>query len=318
MKSRQLGFVLMALIAVGVVGLAFRVISSGSEAVILEGLVQVSQEASDRIVVEGDGSLTEIQRLGQGEQVAWFVDDQAVFEPRIQQFWQAVNDLYDAQLVSNNPANHARMGVIEGEAIEVSFFTDRRSLQEKFFVGVWKPDVRLCYVRRAGHNETYGIPCPGGNIFDPDPDRWKNPVVTSIQPNEIQEIQFTYLDEAFLLKPDEEGEWNVMSPDGMEGPVNPYALNSIIGTLQLVIASGFATEEEADELNFAVPDAVVRVLTHEDATSPSTRLRFLQRDSDSMYVSIPSTATVFIVNNRVTQALLLRVNEVLDAPPAEG
>ena len=329
MKSRQVGFVLMALIAVGVAGLVFRVVSSGSEAVILEGLVQVSQEASDRIVIchpgscpgddadaERDGSRTEIKRLGQGEQARWSVDGNPVFDPIMRQFWQAVEeDLYDAQLVSNNPKNHERMGVAEGQAIEVSFFIGGQSLQEKFFVGTWKPDVRLCYVRRAGHNETYGIPCPGGNIFEPDPDRWKNPVVAAIPPNEIQQIQFTYLDEAFLLSLDDEGEWNVTSADGTESPANPNALRSIIGTLQLVIASGFADEAEADDLNFAVPDAMVRVITHENATSPSTRLRFLQRDDNSMYVSVPSSTIVFIVDNRVTAPLLLRMAQVSDAPP---
>ena len=192
MKSRQVGFVLMALIAVGIAGLAFRLIAGGSDEAILEGLVQVSSEASDRVLVEGDGFRTELQRLGDAEQAAWLVDNQPVFEPWLEQFWQAVDDLYDAQLVSTNPANHERMGIVQGEAVEVSFFQDRRSLQEKFIVGEWKADVRLCYVRRAGQDNTYGIPCPGGNVFEPNPDRWKNPVVTAIPPNEIAEIEFTY------------------------------------------------------------------------------------------------------------------------------
>ena len=205
MKSRQLGFVLMALIAVGVAGLIFRIFAAGSDEIILEGLVQVSQQASDRVLVADGEKQTELVRLGDAEQGAWFVDDQPVFLPRLEQFWQAVDDLYDAQLVSVNPVNHSRLGVVDGESIEVSFFIGGRSLQEKFIVGEWRPDVRLCYVRRAGHEETYGVPCPAGNIFDPDPDRWKNPVVASIPPNEIREIQYTYPDEAFVLRPDEEG-----------------------------------------------------------------------------------------------------------------
>ena len=150
MKSRQLGFVLMALIAVGVAGLAFRIVSAGSDEIILEGLIQVSSQASDRVLVEGGGKRTELQRLGDAEQGAWYVDDQPVFAPQLQQFWQAVDDLYDAQLVSVNPANHGRMGVVDGEATEVSFFLGRRSLQEKFLIGTWKPDVRLCYAAPRG------------------------------------------------------------------------------------------------------------------------------------------------------------------------
>ena len=251
MKSRQLGFVLMALIAVGVAGLVFRIVSAGSDEIILEGLIQVSSQASDRVLVEGGGKRTELQRLGDAEQGAWYVDDQPVFAPQLQQFWQAVDDLYDAQLVSINPANHGRMGVVDGEATEISFFLGRRSLQEKFLVGTWKPDVRLCYVRRAGYDETYGVPCPNGNIFDPDPDRWKNPIAASIPPNEIQQIEFQYIDadtiESFAIRQDDEGEWQLYDAEGNASPTHPRALEAIFGTLQLVVASGFAEEEEGGQ-----------------------------------------------------------------------
>ena len=253
--------------------------------------------------------------MGEAEQGAWFVDDQPVFEPWLQQFWQGVDDLYDAQLISTNPANHDRLGVAQGDSIEMSFFQDRRSLQEKFLVGAWKPAARLCYVRRAGHDETYGIPCPGGNIFDPDPDRWKNPVVASIPPNEIAEIQYTYRDEQFILRPNEEGEWFVMGADGTENPSRPAALNSIIGILQLVIASGFESEEVAETLNFTTPDAMVRVITHDDAPTPSTRLRFLQRDDRSFYLKIPTTSTVYIVDAQRVAPLLLRMNDIAEPQP---
>lgn len=315
MKSRQVGFVLMALIIVGIAGLVFRLFTSGSDEIILEGLIQVSSQASDRVLVEGNGFTTELQRLGDAEQGAWFVDDQPVFEPWLQQFWQGVDDLYDAQLISTNPNNHERLGVVQGDAIELSFFQDRRSLQEKFIVGTWRPAARLCYVRRAGHEETYGIPCPGGNIFDPDPDRWKNPVVTSIPPQEISEIQFTYRDEQFLIKPNEEGEWFVIGTDGSEAPSIPFALNGIIGTLQLVVASGFEDDEVADTLNFTTPDAMVRVITREDASTPSTRLRFLQRDESSFYLKIPTTSTVYIVDAQRVAPLLLKMSDIAEPQP---
>ncbi len=315
MKSRQVGFVLMALVAVGIAALVFRIVSTESEAVILEGLLQVSEQASDRILVEGGDSYTELQRYGDSEQAAWFVDDQPVFQPIMQQFWLAVSDIYDAQLVSNNPNNHARIGVADGDSIAVSFFQDRGALQEKFFIGEWKRDVRLCYVRRAGQDETYGIPCPYGNVFDPNPDNWKNPLITSVQLTEIAEIQYTYPDEAFVLRPSEDGlEWNVFTEAAPEGAaVNPAALNAIIGSLRGVVASGFADDDESEELNFTAPDATVRVITREGAPTPSTRLRFLVRDDLTMYVKTPTASTVYVVDNRVTSSLLLRLGDVMDS-----
>ena len=320
MKSRQLGIVLIALIVVGIAGLIFRVVASGSDEIVLEGLIHVGPDSTDRVLIEGDGNQAELVRQGDAGEYNWFVDNQPVFARVMDQFWQAVSDLYEAQLVSTNPVNHQRMGVVDGESIEVSFFQGRRSLQEKLIIGTWKPDVRLCYIRRSGHVETHGIPCPIGNVFSPVSDNWKNPVITAIPPNEIQEVQFTYADggeirEEFALRPNEDGEWMVTSSDGTEAPASPFAVNSILGSLQIVVASGFATEEETESLNFALPDAMVRVLTYDEAPTPSTRLRLLRKDDQSMYLRVPSTGTVYIVDSRVLGPLLLELDQVTDGPP---
>ena len=151
----------------------------------------MSSQASDRVLVEGDGERTELQRLGDAEQFAWYVDDQPVFEPQLQQFWQAVDDLYDAQLVSVNPANHGRMGVVDGEAIEVSFFPGQAARFRRS--SWWERGNRTFGCATSGgrgYEETYGVPCPNGNIFEPNPDRWKNPIAASIPPNEIERIEF--------------------------------------------------------------------------------------------------------------------------------
>jgi hypothetical protein len=306
MKSKQLGYVLMALIAVGIAGLVFRVVDRTGPENTLAGLVQVSPQASDKIEISSDESTAELIRSGDdtlGYQ--WIIDDQIAFVPKMNQFWLAVSDLYSAQLVAENASSHTRMGVADGQGIEVSFFTDRRSLQERFIIGTWKPDVRLCYVRRAGHDEVFGVPCPQGNIFDPSPDGWKNPVVAAVPPEEINAVEFTYLDERFDLRVTTDGQWFVIGDDGVPEPANPFAINSILGNLQVVVSTGFATEEEADALNFAVPDAMIRVITREGATTPTIRLRFLIRDEESLYLTVPTQSTVFIVDQQAVGGLLL-------------
>lgn len=308
MKSQQVGYVLMALIAVGLIGLIFRVVAAGSDEVTLRGLVQVSSEASDKILIRDQDSETELLRLGNSETgFAWFVDDQPIFAPRLGAFWIAVSDLYDAQLVATNPANHTQLGITDDQGIEVSFFFNRRSLQERFIVGDWKPDARLCYFRRAGKDEVYGIPCPQGNIFDPNPDSWKDPIAAAIPPEEIDRVEFTYPDEQFVLAVSPEGEWVVISEGGQVAAANPLAVNSVLGTLQLLVSSGFADEDESSGLDFAVPDAMVRVVTREDAATPTTRLRFLGRDDGSVYLAIPTRSTVFILDTRVVGGLLLKM-----------
>ena len=306
MKSRQVGYVLMALIAVGVVGLIFRIVAAGSDEITLQGLLQVSAVASDKIVIRHQELETELVRIGDSDTgFEWPVDDQPIFAPRLEEFWIAVSDLYSAQLVATDPANHERLGILDDQGIVVEFYRDP-SLQEGFVVGTWTPEVRLCYVRRAGKDEVYGIPCPQGNIFDPDPDSWKNPIVAAIPPTDIERVEFTYPDERFVLAVSAEGEWVVVSEDGLVEAANLFAVNSVLGTLQLLLSSGFAEEAEAEALNFAVPDAMVRIVTKEDAATPTTRLRFLDRDAASVYLAIPTRSTVFILDRRVAAGLLLR------------
>ena len=312
MKSKQVGYVLMALIVVGIAGLIFRVAARTGPENTLAGLVQVSPEASDKISITSDDSEAELVRLGdETTGFVWFIDDQQVFGPKLDQFWLAVSDLYSAQLVAENPKSQTRMGIADGQGVEVSFFRDRRSLQERFIIGTWKPDVRLCYVRRAGHDEVYGVPCPQGNIFDPNPDGWKNPVVAAIPPGDIATVEFSYLDEQFLLTVSPDDEWVIVGIDGNATPAHPLAVNSVFASLQVLVSSGFAEEDEADELNFAVPDAMVRVITKQGATTPTIRLRFLVRDDNTMYLTIPTQSTVFIVDRQSVGGLLLRKDDFL-------
>ncbi|MCH8309893.1 MAG: DUF4340 domain-containing protein [Chloroflexi bacterium] len=312
MKSKQVGYVLMALIIVGVAGLIIRVASRAGPENTLAGLLQVSPEASDKIIITNEDFEAELVRLGdETTGFTWFIDDQQVFQPKLDQFWLAVSDLYSAQLIAENPKSQTRMGIADGQGVEVSFFRDRRSLQERFIIGTWKPDVRLCYVRRAGHDEVYGVPCPQGNIFDPRPDGWKNPVVAAIPPSDIATVEFTYLDDQFLLTVSPDDEWVIVGADGNVTPAHPQAVNSIFASLQVLVSSGFAEDDEADELNFAVPDAMVRVITKQGATTPTIRFRFLARDDNTMYLTVPNQSTVFIVDRQSVGGLLLRKDDFL-------
>lgn len=312
MKSKQVGYVLIALIVVGLAGLIIRVIARSGPEHTLAGLVQVSDKASDKIIIEDGESRAELIRLGDDNTgFAWFIDDQPAFSPKLEQFWLAVSDLYSAQLVAQNPSSQTRMGVTKEEGVQVSFFRDRRSLQERFIIGTWKPEVRLCYVRRAGHDEVYGVPCPLGNIFDPSPDGWKNPIVAAIPRADITSIEFTYLDEQFALNVTPDEEWFIVEDDGVTQPANPMAVSSVLGSLQVVVSSGFAEETETNDLNFAVPDAMIRVITKQGATTPTTRLRFLIRDETTLFLTVPSQSTVFIVDQRSVGGLLLRKTDLL-------
>ena len=297
MKSRQVGLVLMALIAVGLAGLIIRAVSSGSDEVVLSGLLPLSEEIIDKVVLKSGESQAELVRVGN----TWLVGTHEAFPFKVDQLWDAVSDLDGAQLIATNPDNHPRMGVTKEDGTTVYFYLGP-SLQEQFIVGEAKPDVLLCYLRRAGKDDVYGIPCPLRRTFDPDPDGWRNPIVVAIPRRDVESVTFTYPDEEFVLKRSE-GDW-VVVVGGEEKLADLFQVDGVLTALEVMVARGFATDAEAKGLEFDAPDASLRVVTKEGASSPTTRLRFIRRDDISYYARTPVQATVFVLDERITGALL--------------
>ena len=304
MNSRQVGFVLMALIALGLAGLIGRVVSSGSDELVLSGLLPIDRSFINRVTFKSEDSEAKLERSGD----VWTIRNQPVFVPKLAQFWAAVSQIDGAQLIAKNTANHERMRVTEEQGTVVSFFLGK-FVQERFIMGEPTPDVRLCYLRRSGNDDVYGIPCSGPNIFDPDPDGWRNPVFVSIPSAEVESVTFTYPDEEFVLKISD-GQW-MIAAGGEDQPADLRQVGSVLGTLELIVASAFVDDEEADGLDFGFSDASLRVVTREGATTPTTRLRFLERDDTSYYASTPVQATVFIVDRGVVDGLLKRQQDFL-------
>ena len=312
MNSRQLIAVLGVLVAIAVVGLVVRVVTSEPEEVVLSGLLPISQDVVNRVKISTpqDGLEATLERRGEG--APWTVNNQPAFQPKLEALWQAVHDIENiAQLIAMNPDNHERMGVADENATEVSFFLGDFE-QEKLLIGTWSPDVGLCYVRRFGKDEVYGIPCPSpitaGDIFDPLPDGWLDPVILNIPRSEIETLTFEYPGERFDLT-FTGADW-VVRDDSGEAPADLAQVDSVLRVVELLFAEGFATAEEAEGLPFDTPTASVRVVTRSGATNPTTRIRVLERDDLSYYVRTPVRSTVFIVNRNLLDLLLLSREEL--------
>lgn len=297
----------MALIFIGVVGLLFRIVSGGSTELTLKGILPISPDSVDQItlVSVSPDSETKLVRVGD----TWLVNRAPVFLPKLVEFWNSVGEIDGAQLVSINPDNHERIGVADGQGLKVAFFFGG-SKQEEFLVGKWTPDVRLCYLRRSGRDEVYGIPCPNFNVFDPNPDGWRNPVIVTIPRTDVESITFSYPGEEFNLRLGEGG-W-VVDDGSTVDTADLFQVSDLLSSLELLIADGFAGEAEADVVDFFGPEAMsVRVVTGPEAQTPTTRLRFVRRDNLSYYVSTPTQATVFITSSQLADTVLKRFSDFL-------
>ena len=306
MESKQVGYVLIALIVIGVAGIALRLIAAGSSELTLEGILPVSPDVIDRVTIAApSGSEARLEKIND----VWQIEREDAFVPKLNQLWTAAQDIDGAQLVAMNPANHTRMGVQEGQGINVAFWRDEFK-QEEFIVGNWSQDVRLCYLRKPARDEVYAVPCPFGNIFDSSADGWRNPVIASIPRDAIVSIEFAYPDEEFVLRRIERG-WLVERADISE-PANVFAVNAVLATLEGFIAGGFAPPNEVEGLDFTGSEGIsVRIITSEESGFPTTRVRLLPRNEVSLYAKTPRRPNVFIVDARATASFLLSFDDFI-------
>lgn len=309
MKGRQVGFVLIALIAIGVAGLIGRVVSSDSDQIVLSGLLPLAQDIVDRMEIKSDESRAELIR----QQDIWFVGNEPVFPPRLFQFWTAVTDIDGAQLIATNPANHETIGVADGQGTVVAFYLGGSTL-EQFLVSECTPQSQLCYLRRSGRDEVYGIPYPappisGADIFDTDPNTWRNPVIASIPKVEVESVTFTYPEREFALTLGE-GIWLITAAEG-QAPADFFAVDGLLSALEVLVAQGFASVTESRDLKFEDADAVLRIVTREGATAPTTSIRFLARDDGSYYVRTPLQPTVFIMAKEAADLVLVGIEDLV-------
>ena len=308
MKSRQVGFVLMALIAIGVAGILFRVISSGGNDFTMEGLMPITPDVIDRIEISKSGERAELVRMGEEN---WRVGKNPAFAPRMSNFWLHVTDIPDAQLVARNPKHHSVLGVDENTGVEFTFYLGQ-SVQEEFIVGKWSPDVKLCYVRKTGKDEVYGIPCSRDNVFSANSDSWRNPIVASISPGDVESFDFIYPDSSlgFSVTKVESG-WEVSSQSGLDGMADERVVDMILQAISVVPAMGFLEDSEQESLDFAAPDGAIRINTFEGSNSPTTRLKFIRNDDLTYFVKTPSQSTVFLVDANLSEFLLMNKENII-------
>ena len=302
MKSRQVGFVLITLIILGVSAIALRLFSTSSDQIVIKGLLPISQDVIDRVEIQKQQDVMEIVKVGGS---GWRVDKYPAFEPRIQDFWTSVADIPKAQLVAKLAKHHNLFEVNDGQSTVVSFYLGQ-SIQEQFHIGKWSAEVRLCYLRKAGKNEVYAIPCPREDLFSTDEDSWRNPIVASIPSDAIESIDYIYPDSTqnFSLAKDENGNWIVKSSDE-DAFANLRIMNPLLQAIELLPAIGFEAAEIAAKLDFDAPDGSIRINTSMESNIPTTKLKFIRKDDLSFYVKIPSQTTVYIVDARLADFLLM-------------
>ena len=301
MQGKQVGYVLIALIIIGILGIGIRVISTDSDEFNMSGLLPITSDVIDRVTINSNNSDINVN-LKKMNATSWMVGRNIVYPPKLESFWISVSNIKNAQLVARKTKHHNKLGVSDNLGSSVTFYLGQ-SVQEQFIVGeTWDSDVRLCYIRKSGKDNVYSIPCSQSPdmTFATNPNLWRNPIIVSIPSEEVASLEFEFDNSAnnFSILKNSTNDWLINNAEIADA----RKVDSILEIFQQFYTSGF----ESSNINFDTPDASIRINTIEGSNSVTTKIKFLLKDSESYYVQVPSKpGTVFIVASELVDTYLL-------------
>ena len=303
MKSRQVGFVLMTLILIGIIGMGLKLLSADGDEFVMEGLMPITKDVITRVEISRGPESTQLYKI---DQENWRVGKHQASSEMMYLFWEYVSDIPKAQLVARNPENHELFQIDDTNGTRVAFYLEQ-AIQEEFLIGEWSENVKVCYVRKSAKNHVYGIPCPwdANGVFSSNSDFWRDRIVVTIPRSEIESFEFIYPDESesYYLGRNEEGDWIVSSSD-ISGYADLRRVDDIVRIISTetgsLVAMGFADESISKTLDFNSPDGSLRINTVLDQ---SIKLKFIQKDTDSYYVKKPNDPTVYLVDSESARIL---------------
>jgi hypothetical protein len=297
--------VLVLLIALGVVGLALRLLSAESDQLTLAGVRPIDSDTVDKVVMRDSLNEIIINKVGG----VWQAGPYPVVAAALEDMWETA-ELFDdeAELISNNPDNHILMGVAQGNATVVQFWQGDK-LYEEFLVGdkvyapveglervftPWTNVARLCYLRRPGADEVYGVFCRFPDRFRADPRFWAEPSIVQIPRDEVEVITFSYPGESFDLRAIN-SVWVVVSEGSPETASLEVTL-ALLTELEALVTSDFPDASDVAELDFAQPDVLLGIGTREGATASPVLLLFLETADGAYYVKDAENGWVYFLN----------------------
>lgn len=197
------------------------------------------------------------------EDTVWTVNGHAASFNEVDELFSALADSSRAEMVATGATVHGRMGVDSAQGIFVRFMAGEEVLASVVF-GKRGRAYNTRYVRLDGEDFVYQYSGPLAGLVDQNEDDWRNKNIVSIEPDSVGSIVANRGSNRFSLVRGEEG-WLL----GQNEATDSASVARLLNQYRSLSASGFASEEEADSVEFDRPDARVTLLGIEGDTLTS-------------------------------------------------
>lgn len=205
--------------------------ATGEVARFFEG-VDVGSLESVRFV-RGDTAI-ELER-GDG---GWTVNGFPADSGSVARLVEEIPELEIGDLVAANPANHARMGVVEDSAVSVDFVVAGET--RTILVGEAGRRFGTAYVRLPGADEVHLLEGDLRSHARRGLDQWRNRVMMSIDTATVARVEVEREGDAYVLV---RGDSAWTFADGSEAEES--ATRGILSELARLVASGFVAEGDS-------------------------------------------------------------------------
>ena len=260
------------------------------------GIIFIDPNIINSIQISDNKNTSSLYKVNE----SWRIGKQTVFEPKLSLFWKAIANIQKSELISVNPKNFQRMGFDDSDKTLVRFFLES-TLQEEFLVGKWDQDTKTCFIKKLNIDQVYGFTCPYENIFATDPDMWRNPIILSFPPQNIDSIKFSYPDREFEINLSESGWVLNNNPEIM---LDTTKIAQFANLTQLLLADGFLTEEEAVKVDFNQSDALITFIPKPKTSSTISRIRLKQIDANKVAIKSGNSPIIYFLSLVNAQQLL--------------
>ena len=260
------------------------------------GIIFIDPNIINSIQISDNKNTSSLYKVNE----SWRIGKQTVFEPKLSLFWKAIANIQKSELISVNPKNFQRMGFDDSDKTLVRFFLES-TLQEEFLVGKWDQDTKTCFIKKLNIDQVYGFTCPYENIFATDPDMWRNPIILSFPPQNIDSIKFSYPDREFEINLSESGWVLNNNPEIM---LDTTKIAQFANLTQLLLADGFLSEEEAVKVDFNQSDALITFMPKPKTSSTISRIRLKQIDANKVAIKSGNSPIIYFLSLVNAQQLL--------------
>jgi hypothetical protein len=166
----------------------------------------------------------------------------------VNELFEAVSDSVEGELVATSAVVHGRMGLDSASGIRVSFIRDDQPLAAVVFGNTGR-GYPSRYVRRDGSNFVFNYEGELANLVARPADAWRNKRILDVSPDSVARVTVQRGAEGYSLMR-EGSEWRF----GTGAPADSAAVQRMLLRYRTLDATGFASNAQADSIDFDPPD----------------------------------------------------------------